>query len=74
MSNGPGFRVRVTSTRSGTTISYSSTGVYRSLSVNDVRNADLQTNTLTGTGSKAFWEAVLNAIVADIEAGHGGGS
>lgn len=55
-------------------MAYSTTGVYRSLAVNDVRNPDVVTATLTGTGSKAFWEAVLNAVLADITAGHGGGS
>lgn len=71
---GPGLRIRVGSTRGGNVISYSTTGVYRSLSVNDVRDPDLVTGTLPGTGSKAFWEAVLNAVLADITAGHGGGS
>lgn len=74
MSVGPGFSVRVTPTRNGTNIRYSSTGVYRSLTVNNVANPGLSLAVLTGTGSKAFWEAVLNAIVADIEAGNGGGS
>lgn len=74
MSVGPGFKVRVTVSRNATSIRYSSTGIYRSLTVNNVGNAALTTGVLTGTGSKAFWEAVLNAIVADIEAGNGGGS
>lgn len=74
MSTGPGLRIRVGTTRGGNTISYSTTGVYRSLAVNDVKDADVVTPTLTGSGSKAFWEAVLNAVVADITAGHGGGS
>jgi hypothetical protein len=64
----------VGTTRGGNTISYSTTGVYRSLSVNDVRHADLVTGVQPGTGSKAFWEAVLNAVLADITAGNGGGS
>jgi len=74
VSSGPGLRIRVGTTRGGNTISYSTTGVYRSLTVNNVANPDLVTGTLTGTGSKAFWEAVLNAVLADITAGHGGGS
>lgn len=71
---GPSLRIRIGTTRGGNTISYTTTGVYRSLTVNDVRNPDLVTGTLTGTGSKAFWEAALNAVLADITAGHGGGS
>ena len=71
---GPGLRIRVSTTRGGATIAYSTTGVYRSLSVNDVRNPDVIVGTLTGSGSKAYWEAVLNAVLADIIAGHGGGS
>lgn len=74
MASGPSLKIRVSTTRGGNTIAYSTTGTYRSLTVNDVRNPDLVTGTLTGTGSKAFWEAVLNAVLADITAGHGGGS
>lgn len=74
MSAGPGLRIRVSTTRGGNTIAYSTTGVYRSLTVNDVRNPDVITHPLTGAGSKAFWEAVLGAVLADITAGHGGGS
>lgn len=74
MSSGPGLRIRVGSTRGGNTISYSTTGVYRSLSVNNVTHTGWPTPTLTGSGSKAFWEAVLNAVLADITAGNGGGT
>jgi hypothetical protein len=74
MAAGAGLRVRVTTTRGGVTIAYSTTGIYRSLSVNNVRNPALAEATLTGTGSKAFWEAALNAIIADIAAGNGGGT
>lgn len=74
MSAGPGLRIRVSTTRGGNVIAYSTTGAYRSLAVNDVRNPDLVTPTLTGAGSKAYWEAVLTAVLADITAGHGGGS
>jgi hypothetical protein len=74
VSTGPGMRIRVSTTRGGNVVAYSTTGVYRSLTVNDVRDPDVVTPTLTGTGSKAFWEAVLNAVLADITAGHGGGS
>lgn len=71
---GPGLHIRVGTTRGGNTISYRTTGRYRSLAVNDVRHTDLVTGTLTGSGSKAYWEAVINAVLADIIAGNGGGS
>lgn len=74
VASGPSLKIRVSTTRGGNTIAYSTTGTYRSLTVNNVANPDLVTGTLTGTGSKAFWEAVLNAVLADITAGHGGGS
>jgi hypothetical protein len=73
VSAGPGLRIRVGTTRGGNTVAYSTTGTYRSLQVNDVRD-NLVTGVLPGTGSKAFWEAVLTAVLNDITAGHGGGS
>lgn len=74
MSSGPGLRIRVSTTRGGNVLAYSTTGRFRTVSVNDVRNPDLITPPLTGNGSKAFWEAVLTAVLADITAGNGGGS
>lgn len=71
---GPGLRIRVDTTRGGVTISYSTTGLYRSLSVNDVRHTAWPSATPPGSGSKAYWEAVLNAVLADIIAGNGGGT
>ena len=74
MALGPGLRIRVGTTRGGNTIAYSTTGRYRSLAVNDLRDPNMVTSTLDGSGSQAFWTAVLNAVLADIAAGNGGGS
>ena len=74
MSNPSTITIRVTPTRSGAILSYSTVGVYRALAVNNVRNPDLVVGSPTGTGSKAFWEAILTAVNADIQAGNGGGS
>lgn len=74
MATGPGLRIRVSNTRGGANIAYSTTGTYRSLSVNNVSNPTLAVPILTGAGSKAYWEAVLQAVLTDITAGHGGGS
>lgn len=66
--------ITVTASRNYSTIRYSTGGTYRSLIVGDVQD-DMQLQpTFTTSGSKAFWEAVLPLVQADITAGHGGGS
>lgn len=74
MSNPSKITIRVTPTRSGAIVTYSTVGTYRALAVNNVRNPDLMVGSPTGTGSKAFWEAILTLVNADIQAGNGGGT
>ena len=66
--------IRVSAQRGASTISYSTNGRYVSLSVNDVRDELLRQPIQPTSGSKAFWGSVLALVVADIAAGHGGGS
>jgi hypothetical protein len=66
--------VYVTANRGSSTISYSTSGRYVSLQVNDVKDL-LQLQPIQPTsGSKAYWDSVLAIVQADIAAGHGGGS
>ena len=73
-SNDAKLTVRVAKTRGGLVLYYWTTGLYGRLAVNDVRNPDLQAPYFTGSGSKAFWEAALAEVSADIQAGGGGGT
>ncbi len=66
--------VSVSSNRNSSTVTYSSQGQYRSFTVNDVGNDIKPAPVFTTSGSKAYWEAVLALVLADITAGHGGGS
>lgn len=66
--------IYVTANRGSSTISYSTTGRYVSLAVNDVKDL-MQLQPIQPTsGSKAYWDSVLALVTADIAAGHGGGS
>lgn len=76
MSGGPDAKltIRVTTTRGAVTYDYKAGGRYVSLLVGDVADRMVQQGLPPGTGSKAFWGAVLAAVSADIAAGHGGGT
>lgn len=74
MSQPAKLTIRVRSSRGASTVQYSTSGRYRSLQVNDITD-NLQDEPLFSTsGSKAFWEAVLGVVLADITAGNGGGT
>jgi len=66
--------ISVSSNRNSSTVVYSTQGSYRSFTVNDIGNDIKPAPVYTTAGSKAFWEAVLTQVLADITAGHGGGS
>lgn len=66
--------VTVTSGRNTTSITYRGQGIYRQLQVGNVDNDMPATYVLTSSGSKAFWDAALGLVVADIAAGNGGGT
>lgn len=66
--------ITVTASRNYSTVSYSTGGTYKALTVGDVGDLMQLQPTFTTSGSKAFWEAVLPLVLADITAGHGGGS
>lgn len=66
--------ISVTAARNSTTIKYTGQGVYRSLQVADVRQPGFSSHVVTGSGSKAFWEAIIALVTADIAAGNGGGT
>lgn len=66
--------IRLTANRGSSTVQYSTNGRYTSLAVNDVGDL-MQLQPIPPTsGSKALWEAVINLVLADIIAGHGGGT
>lgn len=67
------LHISVATTRAGATVTYRTTGLYRTLTANNVRGA-LSSAGYPGTGSKAYWEAVLTAVSNDIAAGNGGGT
>jgi hypothetical protein len=66
--------ISVSSTRNSSTVSYTTQGVYRSFTVNNVRDTVQPAPVFTTSGSKAFWEAVMDLVRADIVAGNGGGT
>lgn len=74
MANIAKLTIRVTASRNYSTVRYSTGGKYRSLIVGDVQNQMNLQSVFTTSGSKAFWDAVLPLVEADIAAGHGGGS
>jgi hypothetical protein len=74
MANPAKLTIRVTAARNSTTITYRGQGLYRSLQVGDVEQPGLSTHVVTSSGSKAFWEAIIALVTADIAAGNGGGS
>jgi hypothetical protein len=74
MANPAKLTIRVTAARNSTTISYTGQGIYRALTVGDVRQPGLSTHVVTASGSKAFWEAIVAIVTADIAAGNGGGT
>lgn len=74
MSNIAKLTIRVTASRNYSTIRYSTGGKYRSLVVGDIQDQMNLQSVFTTSGSKAFWDAVLPLVQADIAAGHGGGS
>lgn len=66
--------ISVSSTRNSSTVSYTTQGLYRSFTVNNIRN-DIQPAPVYGTASsRTFWETVMDTVRADIVAGNGGGS
>lgn len=68
------MHVVVTAHRGSTTIHYSTHGRYISLVVADVKDVMLRQALFSTAGSKAYWQAVLAVISADIAAGNGGGT
>lgn len=68
------FIISIGAGRNVTTITYGGHGIYRRLTVNDVKNVMTGQPVFTSTGSKAFWEAIIAAVNADIVAGNGGGT
>lgn len=74
MAKGSKLTIRVEAARATTTVRYWTSGTYGRLTVNDVRDTMGPEPLFPSSGSKAFWEAVLNAVVADITAGNGGGT
>lgn len=74
MANIAKLTIRVTASRNYSTVRYSTGGKYRSLIVGDIQDQMNLQSVFTTSGSKAFWDAVLPLVQADIAAGHGGGS
>lgn len=74
MASGAKLTIRVTSARGHSTITYGTAGRYVSLPVGDVGTTMNNQTLLPTSGSKAFWEAVLPLVLANITAGSGGGS
>lgn len=74
MANVAKLTITVAAARNSTNITYKGQGFYRSVQVGDVRDGTLNTHVLTAAGSKAFWQAVIAAVTADIAAGNGGGT
>lgn len=68
------FKISINAGRNSTTITYSGHGIYRRLTVNDVRNVMTGQPVFASVSSKAFWEAILSAVNTDIAAGNGGGT
>jgi hypothetical protein len=68
------LQVTVTAHRGSTTVHYRSHGRYISLVTADVHNDMLRQQLFSTVGSKAFWQAVLLLVAADIIAGNGGGT
>lgn len=66
--------VSVSWNRNSSTVSYTTQGQYRSFTVNNVGHTVKPAPVFTTSGSKAYWEAVLALVLADITAGNGGGS
>jgi hypothetical protein len=66
--------IRVSANRGSSTVQYSTNGRYTSLAVNDIGDLMLLQPIPPTSGSKAMWESILNTVLADIIAGHGGGS
>jgi hypothetical protein len=66
--------IRVTLNKTSSTISYSTTGIYGRLTTGNVKDTINLAALQPTTGSKAFWESVMAAVIADITAGNGGGS
>lgn len=59
--------IRVRANRGSSVIRYSTTGRYISLHTNGVNDVLMRQPILTTASSKAFWEAVLPIVLADIE-------
>lgn len=66
--------IRITENRGSMTLQYSTVGQVAGLVTNDVTNVLQRAPLPPKTGSKAYWESVLNQVLADITAGNGGGT
>lgn len=66
--------IRITENRAAMTLSYSTAGKVAGLFTNDVGDIIQRAPLPPKTGSKAYWEAVLTQVLADITAGNGGGT
>jgi hypothetical protein len=68
------FTIRVTAARGSSKVEYRTTGRYISLLTGDVAGHMLRQPIFGTAGSKAFWDAILPLVAADIAAGNGGGT
>lgn len=66
--------IRITENRGSMTLQYSTVGQVAGLVTNDVTDVLQRAPLPPKTGSKAYWESVLNQVLADITAGNGGGT
>lgn len=66
--------IRITENRGSMTLQYSTVGKVAGLFTNDVTDSIQRAPLPPKTGSKAYWESVLNQVLADIIAGNGGGT
>jgi hypothetical protein len=66
--------IRVDLTRPAANINYSTTGAVAGLLTSDVGRTIYGAGRPAQTGSRVFWEGILNQVLADIIAGNGGGS
>jgi len=66
--------IRITENRGSMTLSYSTVGKVAGLVTNDVKDSIQRAPLPPKTGSKAYWESVINQVLADIIAGNGGGT
>lgn len=66
--------IRITEHRGSVGISYTAVGQVAGLLTSNVRGEILRSPVPPKTGSRAWWESILQTVNADITAGNGGGT